>query len=298
MSQASCTVNNCKICATGNNNKCSSCEDGYSINDASGCDKLSCPGKQFLIGSTCFCGSKTYISGSSCEPCGDINCLSCTSSICTFCLVGYYPSGNTCVGCSSNCAICDSTGCLECSTGFILKSKACISPPTSSGSVSVAQTGQPIVCSPGCSQCDVDSNNNNVCLSASRGFVLVDGIVHKCDDNCKTCSDSPDSTGVYSICLSCHSGYNLIDGVCLKCTGSFATKCRKRDQAYSTACIPGYTATGGTCQACAANCISCDGSGAGNCDNNGCVTGFFNSQQFPTCNKCFGGCLICGSNPR
>lgn len=270
-------MSNCKICVTGNNNKCSNCEDGYSSNDAGGCDKLTCPGKQFLVGSTCSCGPKTYISGSSCEPCADINCLSCTSSICTSCLSKYYPNGNACTACTDNCARCDSTGCLECSTGFLLKNKLCISPPTSSGSVSVSQTGQPIVCSPGCSQCDVDSKNNNVCLAASKGFVLVEGIVHKCDDSCKTCSDTPDSTGAYSICLSCHSGSNLIDGGCLKCTGLYATKCRKKDQAYSTACFPGYTATEGTCQACASNCVACDGSGAGNCDNGGCVTGFFNS---------------------
>lgn len=66
VSQASCTVTNCKICVAGENNKCSNCEDGYSINDAFGCTKLACPGKQFLVGSTCSCGPKTYISGSSC----------------------------------------------------------------------------------------------------------------------------------------------------------------------------------------------------------------------------------------
>lgn len=164
VSQASCSVSNCKICVTGSNDKCSNCEDGYSINDASGCSKLACPGKQFFVGSTCSCGPKTYISGSSCEPCADTNCLTCSATVCTSCLNGYYPEGSACTACSSNCARCDSTGCLECSSGFLLKAKLCISPPTSSGSVSVSQTGQAIVCSPGCAKCDVDSKNNNVCL--------------------------------------------------------------------------------------------------------------------------------------
>lgn len=139
---------------------------------------------------------------------------------------------------------------------------------------------------------------------AADGYVINSGNLYACDPSCATCSNKPDSNGLFTKCLTCPTGANFIAGTCTTCTGSNALTCRKT-LSYSLTCIPGYTAESGVCNACAANCIKCDsvGSLASNptkvnvCDRGGCVPGYFQSKSSTSCLKCFNGCQTCSSDP-
>lgn len=261
--------------------------------------KLSCPSPQYLSGSTCTCGERSYFFNSQCNSCPDKQCITCTISACISCEEGYYAgSGQTCTACSNKCKTCDAKGCTECANKFVLKDKACYPPATTEGKVSQTRNNVPAVCSAGCNSCDFDQNNNLICLEAKEGYVLSNGFLYKCAESCKTCLDTPDSTtGKYSQCLTCYHGKIAIGGSCNTCSGSNARTCREGDLAYSITCQPGYTAVNGICRACGLDCIKCDSSGAGSCDRSGCKSGFFQTVLFSSCVKCFEGCLVCGDDP-
>lgn len=237
-----CNVANCQYCQAANASSCISCFSGYTLAaNSSTCTQLTCSGNQFLVGDTCTCGSKSYLSSGTCVACSDINCLSCTSTACLSCLPQYYASGTTCVACSTNCDTCDSSGCITCTTGYLKKSGACVSPPTTKP-VSVSSSGATIICPTGCSTCDLDTSSQLTCRVAADGYALSLGKIYACDPSCATCSNTPDSSGAFTNCLTCPTGSNYIAGICTKCTGTNALTCRKKNYAYSLTCIPGYTA--------------------------------------------------------
>jgi|LakMenEpi03Aug12_release.lakeMendotaPanAssembly.Ray.scaffolds.fasta_scaffold338725_2 hypothetical protein len=144
---------------------------------------------------------------------------------------------------------------------FVLKENVCYPPATTDGRVSQTRNGVPAVCSAGCDSCDFDESNNLVCLSAKDGYVLSKGFLYRCADSCRTCLDTPDSTGAYSECLSCYNGKIAIAGSCNACTGAHARTCRERDFAYAITCQPGYTVVNGICRACGLDCLKCDSAG-------------------------------------
>jgi hypothetical protein len=163
---------------------------------------------------------------------------------------------------------------------------------------SVANTGDPIICPTGCRVCDLDSNGNTVCRSASDGYVLVSGKIFKCASSCLTCSPVLNTvTNQYSNCLTCPTGSNFNAGSCSRCTDRNALTCRTSNAAYSLTCKPGFNAEGGQCKACDSNCLKCGVNKAGSCDLNGCVTGYYQSKDSYICVKCFGGCLVCDTDP-
>lgn len=250
VSQSLCTVSNCDACVAGTFSKCQVCSVGYSPSTSrSSCDAITCSRGQFLVGSTCTCGPKSYFAGGQCTTCPDSNCLVCPSaSVCTSCVVGYYPSGSTCTACTPNCKACDTTGCSTCNDGFTKKSGLCIA-PTSTQVACVSRTGDTLNCATGCKVCDLDKDNNVICRQASDGYVLNGGNIYKCPPSCLTCGELIDSTtGIPKYCLTCRNGYNFVDGECLKCTGANAITCKSSNTAYSLSCLPGYKADGGICK--------------------------------------------------
>lgn len=141
------------------------------------------------------------------------------------------------------------------------------------------------------------------CTETSNGFSLVAGVIIACDASCKKCSGTSSNA-----CTECYDGTTLNGGQCSGCTDSFATDCLKVNNAFSTACVDGYTTTfyssegsvtsGGTCRACAPNCHKCDSAGPTKCDSNQCYDGFVQIFGTTNCTKCLGGCPTCsGSDP-
>ena len=126
--------NTCRECPIGctdciNEKKCSSCSDGYYLDET--CKKchsncLSCHGEGdddnnnckecipglLLINTTCSnrCQKKQYKSGNTCHPCKKL-CASCDNgSECKTCVDNYYLNNSICLQCSPGCKTCSTKG--------------------------------------------------------------------------------------------------------------------------------------------------------------------------------------------
>jgi len=115
----------------------------------------------------------------------------------------------------------------------------------------------------------------------------------KCNSNCLTCANTDPN-----FCTSCEGARVLAaltstSKICVGCTDAYATLCSPLNTAFSTACISGYSVFNGVCKECDPNCISCAVSGAGNCDDGKCYSGYVVIIGTHNCTACFGGCARC-----
>ena len=297
VSRANCTVRNCDACQTNSTTLCATCSTGFTLNANSTCN-VACSSGQLLINGACSCPYGSYAGSSGCVACSDSNCLECTSTTCTLCFIGYYPSGSSCTACPSNCKACDSTTCYYCVPPYTLSNNVCTL--FSSGvSMAVDSSGTAFTCDPGCDSCSIIGDSKIlVCNIVTAGYSLVQGKIIRCDPSCRTCSNSP------TLCLSCFPGTSLNGGSCVECTDQYATSCSSTDATFSLSCKSGYTASlntsvtpsTSTCTACGANCNKCDINGAGNCDPGQCQTGYVQQIWFTNCTACFNGCPKCDPN--
>ena len=125
------------------------------------------------------------------------------SAVCDECITGYYlDTYKTCSSsryeddyvspgsCPSNCDACKyndedgSTECYKCSSKYALNSeKECI------------------YCGPYCKYCNIDKNNNPICVTCESGYKLIDNKCWLCPSNCDQCilNEYKNET----ICTSC-----------------------------------------------------------------------------------------------
>lgn len=91
----------------------------------------------------------------------------------------------------------------------------------------------------------------------------------------------------------------------MSCGDSNALTCSRININYALTCKDGYTGghfsssavtTGGTCQACASFCKTCQFTGPGNCDSTGCIKGTVQITGTSNCTKCFQGCVTCSAS--
>jgi len=185
-----CGIANCIAChinATAST-KCLLCGSGYSIaNSNLTCNRIACPGEQFLVGSFCTCGLAAYLWNNKCLSCS-INCLACNAQICMICRNGYYPSGTSCIKCSLNCESCTASSCFACDDAFFLHNGSCIRQKDSKVAVSVASDGSIISCPAGCKTCDLSTAGSRICVTPNDGYALIGRSLIKCEVSCKTCS--------------------------------------------------------------------------------------------------------------
>ena len=171
-------ISNCKKChyigETGYNVECDECNNGYYLDSYKQCSS---------------CGDET-ITGGYCHKCSPGS----KPDYC-WCQSGYTLFDYSCKKCPSNCDTCkynsdtDSTKCSYCKSGYGLNSaKDCI------------------YCGDGCSSCNIDSNNNPICLECHSDTFLE-------QNKCLVCS-----TG----CDKCKLGNGKIEPVCTKCQYRYA----------------------------------------------------------------------------
>ena len=298
------TTTNCHVCSTTNNAVCITCEPGYSL--ASGvCSPITCS-NGFVFDSTtnqCGCSSGTYLSGTTCQPCSDGNCLTCSLSVCSSCVDGYYPFGSACIACIANCKTCSNgISCSQCSQGYSLTPQGtCMYYGQGGDSATTNSNGVVLRCEAGCQVCVASSVNalSTICTMPMQGYSIVSGAIRKCPSLCLSC-DGASAT----LCTSCYPGYALISGSCSQCTDPNALTCSPLNTTYSLTCVNGYTSayftntTAGVCSACAPYCRRCDSTGPGNCDSNSCSSGAVQVSGTTTCTLCFGQCVTCSAyNP-
>lgn len=125
--------NTCSLCASNclecnGTAFCLDCRMGTFVNATGSCAACVAPCITCTANSTgCLsCVIGFYLSGFSCMPCEN-NCAVCISSTnCSACNLGYYPSTvSTCLSCTSlfpHCSLCSATACLACNTGRYLNS--------------------------------------------------------------------------------------------------------------------------------------------------------------------------------
>ncbi|KAL4456738.1 hypothetical protein ABPG73_014764 [Tetrahymena malaccensis] len=303
----------CKTCQNGT--YCTSCKDGYYLNNNTclSCDSscLTCNGsgpslciicsqansyisimQNNICVSQCDLSIGQYVDTTNpnqqyCRLCNN-SCQTCqNSSSCTSCKVGYYLNNNTCLSCDSSCLTCNGSGPSQC----IICAQA-------NSYISVMQNN---IC---VSQCDlslgqyVDTSNPN------------QKYCRQCNSSCKTCQNGTD-------CTSCKDGYYLnnntclfCDSSCLTCNGSGPSQCIICAQANSyisvmqnNICVSQCDLSLGQfvdttnpnqkyCRLCNNSCQTCQNSSS--CTS--CKVGYYLNNN--TCLSCDSSCLTCnGSGP-
>ena len=186
------TTTNCHVCSTTNNAVCITCEPGYSLSSGA-CSPITCS-NGFVFDSTtnqCGCASGTYLSGTTCQPCSDGNCLTCSLSVCSSCVDGYYPFGSACQACIANCKTCSNgIACTQCSQGYSLTTQGtCMYYGQGGDSATTNSNGVVLRCDPGCQVCVTSSVNalSTICTTPMQGYSIVSGAIRKCPSSCLSC---------------------------------------------------------------------------------------------------------------
>ena len=210
-----------------------------------------CTDSSMDLSLSCSCPALTYLTNATplqCLSCSTIfpGCDTCsytTSTTCTACLSGYYPTSAvpiaSCLECSSTCATCtDNNGCDSCVPGIMTL--------TGSSCYCIASFLDPITQT--CVACNIAIVNCNLC-----DLTLP--------TTCIACKPgyypSPDSTKCLACPLNCKSCDNF--GVCDDCNPGFLPP--TSGNGYSCVCDA-------TCQACntttSLGCVSCTGTTCNN----------------------------------
>ena len=159
----------------------------------------------------------------------DINCLYCTSSVCTNCMQGYVQgsSASSCLACQPNCRICIFNKCLLCDDGYMPLNISCtLMQPNriNFGIVLINNLFQ--LCPFGCVSCNITLT----CISCGRGFTSNSSVCVQCPQNCASCNlTSTVINQTYTqynlICYLCDTSAALINNTCFKCNDRNCLSC-------------------------------------------------------------------------
>ena len=147
-------------------------------------------------------------------------------------------------------------------------------------------------CPPDCKSCNANQEGQILCNECNDGFYSENGVCHKCDSTCATCSSK-------NTCLSCINGY-LFDGVS-SCKTQCSSDCLtcESDPNKCTSCPSGFFSSGTKCLQCYEGCKTCENNewkGALECTS--CIDGYF--LEFKEigrqCTKCNQECRTCVDN--
>ncbi|XP_064411557.1 proprotein convertase subtilisin/kexin type 5b [Latimeria chalumnae] len=177
---------NCETCVGSRSDQCTSCKNGYHLNEESNSCVGTCPEGFFLDKNNCKKCSE------SCKSCTTFHtCTECRPSMSlqgTKCVVNcnngtyYNAHKKECEYCHWSCAACSGMGaeaCTKCAKGFYMEDWRCV-------------------------------------MSCSHGYYLDQSLENgektcrKCDASCFTCSGPGEKN-----CTGCSSGYNLDANVCV-----------------------------------------------------------------------------------
>ncbi|XP_043916788.1 proprotein convertase subtilisin/kexin type 5-like isoform X2 [Protopterus annectens] len=179
---------NCETCVGSHSDQCTSCKEGYHLNEETNNCVVSCPENFYLDQSK-----------NSCKRCNE-NCKKCIAfKTCTECKQGmslqdskcivkcdtgtYYNAyKKQCEPCHRSCASCAGLGadaCIKCSENYYLEEYRCVA-----------------TCSPG--------------YFLEQSSNIREKVCRRCDASCLTCTGLGEKN-----CTACPPGYHLEAGVCL-----------------------------------------------------------------------------------
>ena len=152
-----------KSCLTCDINGCTSCNQGFYLNNTSKTCETCHPKCET-------CNSAGNDKNNSCTKCKDINDILINGNCISECGVGEYKDENSCKPCQSSCATCENGySCLTCLNGYYFNNNQCPS------------------CHENCDSCEKggDEKNNN-CLNCKNNYYLIKGgeSENNCVENC------------------------------------------------------------------------------------------------------------------
>lgn len=251
------TIANCLTYSLTTLGQCVTCNTGFSLSyDSSACVTCATPGCTSCNSNgncvACNAALGLILQAGQCLTCNVPNCLSCnTNNSCAFdgCAYGYAynPSSTTnqCISCPSPCTSCFSDGsCMTCSYPY-------------SGVTLTKSNNTCFFCADSnCLSCT--SNASGTCTSCYANYGVVNGACQLiCPTGCQTCAGST--------CTACLNFYFLqTNGTCSPCPNAPACQqCSTTNSSQCLACIVqqgffiGSGSNAGTCQSCAAYCLTC-----------------------------------------
>ena len=300
-------VENCNTCTAPDSAgpaKCSTCEDGYYLNDQGACQKCNeacitcsgegatkctlCAGGKYLKDSQCVakgsCGVDKY------EDDDSMTCAACSTAItgCTGCELDDTTGKPKCTTCdsekiprtaldgTSTCVTKDYTECQGDNNELFMKEdqSACLLCGDATTGTEANDKGKA-----GCKTCTKSANGAPpTCTACKEGFIFEESSksCSTCGTNCATCSEATTE----SKCLTCKEGFFLAgsgEGKCISCeTGSDSgyagvpgcTACTtpaSPGPASCSTCKIGYALQGATCVKTCEDETACGGT-AGSCD--------------------------------
>ena len=191
-------VDYCDKCDTSNNNVCTGCVSGYSLNEGKcfECSVSNC--KHCSNSNYCdSCNDNYQKDNGNCIECNVSNCNHCSSiNYCDSCNDNYQKNNGKCDPCSiANCKKCDDsfTSCSKCEEGYHPYSGKCESDK-------ICHLG-------GCEECYYTSDGER-CDKCEKGFYLENSQCESC--KITNCVDCP----YKDTCRECSNGYALIEGNC------------------------------------------------------------------------------------
>ena len=257
-----CEVQHCKQCESNNNTLCTTCDDGYWI-DNNRCEQcptncLTCDSNQNCT--KCINTNFELINGT-CK-CKLNNCLKCSenaTNICDECInANYNKTNGTCICKESHCLTCNETGssCSQCENNFKLNNGKCI-----------CEVDKCVKCSSTekCKECDVNfefingscicnvshcaecSNEKDKCKTCNANFIMKNSTCPCYDRNCLECA-SP----LYGTCKKCKYNFTLTnEGTCIN---KSISNCLYYNDKSCDYCEFGYSLENGTCNNKSINC--------------------------------------------
>ena len=263
----------CKDCSESSTSetdqKCTSCIDGFNLDDKNNC--------------VCPSGKEK----------SDKNCKNCTNTCdkyilnkcdCESCPDGYFLNNLRCDKCDLSCSKCEgeSTNCTECKEGEFLENNKCYN--CTSCKESIQGSCKCKSCVDGyylenyqCKECQNDCvtcSSASKCLSCGQFYFLENAQCKTCSDDLKSkCNSTEKNT---CKCTSCKPDYFLYNNECNECVKEEQCETYEDDKKCKCKkCNKGFYYNNFSCKECEKNCETCDG-------------GYFNDLNYH--------CLSCNNN--
>ena len=263
----------CKDCSESSTSetdqKCTSCIDGFNLDDKNNC--------------VCPSGKEK----------SDKNCKNCTNTCdkyilnkcdCESCPDGYFLNNLRCDKCDLSCSKCEgeSTNCTECKEWEFLENNKCYN--CTSCKESIQGSCKCKSCLDGyylenyqCKECQNDCvtcSSASKCLSCGQFYFLENAQCKTCSDDLKSkCNSTEKNT---CKCTSCKQNYFLYNNECNECVKEEQCETYEDDKKCKCKkCNKGFYYNNFSCKECEKNCETCDG-------------GYFNDLNYH--------CLSCNNN--
>ncbi|EAR81858.2 zinc finger lsd1 subclass family protein (macronuclear) [Tetrahymena thermophila SB210] len=313
---------NCKTCLHPySDTSCSSCYDGYYLNNINQCLQCQSPcqncQKVAIQCKSCIDGYILNQSTLECVLNCDKSCKTCfspqNSNACTSCPDGFYLINNSCKNCDFPCQTCQISPqeCLSCFNNYKLENvlkqctpicdiscKSCYQPQDPSQCIECAfgyflnSQNKCQICESPCSSC-VDNPSNCISCLETYYSIPLNGICIKmnCDETCFTCSKDNDRQA----CIKCKEGFVKLGNLCEKCE----SPCQAciQSQIQCTSCIANYKLKKNKCYFnCHSSCNTCQNQSPQEDKCTSCFEGYFlDGNQIGRCVKCNQNCAICSN---